>query len=74
MEPALISRFELHRAYPPAERLRTKIQQRRSVLRTSQLTAVLATTFFAGAAIHINLVEHPACMGQDGGARSANLG
>ena len=29
----------------------------------AELIAVLATTFFAGAAIYVNFVEHPACMG-----------
>jgi uncharacterized membrane protein len=32
------------------------------MLQVIQLIAVLATTFFAGAAIYINLVEHPARM------------
>src|SRR3974390_463325 len=33
------------------------------MLGVTQFVAVLATTFFAGAAIYINLVEHPARMG-----------
>jgi len=33
------------------------------LLTLTQLMAVLATTFFAGAAVYINLVEHPARMG-----------
>ena len=33
------------------------------MLTLTQLMAVLATTFFAGAAVYINLVEHPARMG-----------
>jgi len=33
------------------------------MLALAQLLAILATTFFAGAAIYVNLVEHPARMG-----------
>jgi hypothetical protein len=33
------------------------------MLALTQFIAVLATTFFAGAAIYINLVEHPARLG-----------
>lgn len=32
-------------------------------LSLAQFAAILATTIFAGAAIYINLVEHPARMG-----------
>ena len=33
------------------------------MLALAQLLAILATTFFAGTAIYVNLVEHPARMG-----------
>lgn len=33
------------------------------MLSLAQFAAILATTIFAGAAIYINLVEHPARMG-----------